>query len=48
MDTFEKGSDLLSKRIIAVTGLILALGSIGLSPIAVVPICLVMVFLLRK
>ncbi len=48
MDTFEKGSDLLSKRICAMSGLIMALATIGLHPLLVIPISVVLVALLRK
>ena len=48
MDTIEKGSDLLSKRIYAMSGLIVALANIGLHPLLVIPISIVLVFLLRR
>jgi len=48
MNTFEKGSDLLSKRICAMSGLIMALANIGLHPLLVIPISVVLVALLRK
>ncbi|MDM7055793.1 hypothetical protein [Klebsiella variicola] len=47
MDTFGKGSDLLSARLIAVTGLITVLASIGLGPFVVVLVCVALIFLLK-
>ncbi|CAM8326313.1 hypothetical protein ESCOMA059M_09800 [Escherichia coli] len=47
MDTLRKGSDLLSARVIAVTGLIAALGNLGLCPIAVVLVCIALVIMLK-
>lgn len=48
MNTFKKGSDLLSKRIIAMSGLIMALANAGLSPLFVIPVSIVLVYMLRK
>ncbi|EBU5215826.1 hypothetical protein C0K24_18630 [Salmonella enterica] len=48
MDTVEKGSDLLSKRICAMSGLILALASVGLHAYLVIPVSIALVFMLRK
>ncbi|MCP2230134.1 hypothetical protein [Erwinia aphidicola] len=48
MNTFEKGSDLLSKRIYAMSGLIMALANIGLHPVLVIPISALLVAFLRK
>nr|WP_314422730.1 hypothetical protein [uncultured Erwinia sp.] len=48
MDTYEKGSDLLSKRIYAMSGLIMALANIGLHPILVIPVSAALVYFLRK
>lgn len=48
MDTVEKGSDLLSKRICAMSGLILALASVGLHAYLVVPVSIALVFMLRR
>lgn len=42
-----KGSDLLSARVIAISGLITVLGNIGLGPLAVVLVCIALVFLLK-
>ncbi len=47
MDQFIKGSDLLSARVIAITGLIIALGNIGLGPIAAVLVCIALVCILK-
>jgi len=48
MNTFEKGSDLLSKRICAMSGLIMALASIGLHPLLVIPVSALLVSYLRR
>jgi len=48
MNTFEKGSDLLSKRIFAVSGLIMALANTGLSPLLVIPVSVALVYMLRR
>ncbi|HDT4029668.1 TPA: hypothetical protein QHP66_001584 [Klebsiella aerogenes] len=48
MDTVEKGSDLLSKRIYAMSGLIMALASSGLNASLVILVSIVLVFLLRR
>ena len=48
MNPFTKGSDLLSKRMFAMSSLIVALGNIGLSPIIVIPISIAIVYMLRK
>lgn len=48
MNTFEKGSDLLSKRIVAMSGLIMALTNTGVSPLLVVPVSFALVFVLRR
>lgn len=48
MNTIKKGSDLLSKRICAMSGLIMVLSNIGLSPLLVIPISMVLVFMLRR
>lgn len=43
-----KGSDLLSKRMIALSGLLITLCNIGLSPFVAVPISIALVYILRK
>jgi len=43
-----KGSDLLSKRMFALSGLLMALSNIGLSPFIVVPVSIALVYILRK
>lgn len=48
MNTVEKGSDLLSKRICAMSGLIMALASIGLHASLVIPVSIALVFMLRR
>lgn len=48
MNTFEKGSDLLSKRIVAMSGLIMALANTGVHPLLVVPVSVALVFVLRR
>lgn len=48
METFEKGSDLLSKRIYALSGLIMALANIGLHPLLVIPVSYALVCMLRR
>lgn len=48
MNTFEKGSDLLSKRIYAMSSLIVALANIGLHPLLVIPVSAAIVLFLRK
>lgn len=48
MDTIEKGSDLLSKRICAMSGLILALASVGLHAYLVILVSIALVLLLRR
>lgn len=47
MDTLIKGSDLLSARVIAITGLIAVLGNIGLGPLAIVLVCIALVYMLK-
>ncbi len=47
MNQYIKGSDLLSARVIAITGLIIALGNIGLGPLAVVTACMVLIYMLK-
>lgn len=47
MNQYIKGSDLLSARVIAITGLIMALGNIGLGPLAAVLVCIAIVFILK-
>lgn len=42
------GSDLLSKRVEALSSLLLTLCYIGLSPYVAVPLSIALVFLLRK
>lgn len=44
MDTFGKDSDLLSARVIAVTGLITVLANIGLGPFVAVIVCVALIF----
>lgn len=48
METIKKGSDLLSKRLIAMSGLIMALSNIGFPPISVVAVSIILVFILRE
>ncbi|WP_188016877.1 hypothetical protein [Pseudocitrobacter sp. 73] len=48
MKTFEKGSDLLSKRIFAMSGLIMALANTGVHPMFVIPVSVALVLVLRK
>ncbi|VTN11826.1 Uncharacterised protein [Raoultella terrigena] len=48
MNTFEKGSDLLSKRILAMSGLIMALTNSGVHPLLVIPVSIALVFVLRR
>ena len=48
MKTIEKGSDLLSKRICAMSGLIMALANIGIPPLLVIPVSVALVFMLRR
>lgn len=48
MNTVEKGSDLLSKRICAMSGLILALANTGVPPLLVIPVSIALVFMLRR
>ncbi|EMA8650363.1 TPA: hypothetical protein ACXRWX_002033 [Klebsiella variicola subsp. variicola] len=48
MNTFEKGSDLLSKRIFALSGLVVALANIGLPPLLVIPASIILVYMLRR
>lgn len=43
-----KGSDLLSKRMVALSGLLITLSNIGLSPFVAVPIGIALVYILRK
>ncbi|SPX72023.1 Uncharacterised protein [Morganella morganii] len=43
-----KGSDLLSKRMFALSGLLMTLSNIGLSPFIVVPLGIALVHILRK
>lgn len=43
-----KGSDLLSKRMVALSGLLITLSNIGLSPFVVVPVSIAFVYILRK
>ncbi|EMD6909267.1 hypothetical protein VRU76_003895 [Citrobacter freundii] len=48
MNTFEKGSDLLSKRIFAMSGLIMALTNTGVHPVLVIPVSVALVLVLRR
>lgn len=48
MKTFKKGSDLLSKRILATSSLIAALASTGLSPLLIVTVSIALLYILRK
>ncbi|VTT26679.1 Uncharacterised protein [Klebsiella pneumoniae] len=48
MDTHLKGSDLLSKRMLALSSLLMVLSNIGLSPFVVVIISVALVYILRK
>lgn len=43
-----KGSDLLSKRILALSGLLMTLSNIGLSPFFAVPVSIALIYVLRK
>ena len=43
-----KGSDLLSKRMLALSGLLMTLSNIGLSPFVAVPVSIALVYILRK
>jgi len=43
-----KGSDLLSKRILALSGLLITLSNIGLTPFVAVPVSIALVYFLRK
>lgn len=43
-----KGSDLLSKRMLALSGLLMTLSNIGLSPFVAVPVSIALVYVLRK
>ena len=48
MNSFEKGSDLLSQRIAAMSGLIMAVASIGVHQLLVIPVSVALVYMLRK
>ncbi len=43
-----KGSDLLSKRMLALSGLLMTLSNIGLSPFVALPVSVALVYVLRK
>ena len=43
-----KGSDLLSKRIFALSSLLMALSNIGLTPFVAVSVSIILVHFLRK
>ncbi|EML1985336.1 hypothetical protein KDA12_06195 [Proteus mirabilis] len=43
-----EGTDLLSKRMVALSGLLITLSNIGLSPFIAVPIGILLVYILRK